>query len=368
METLPNTSDLGIAPRILVVEDEESLANQLQITLEAEGYVAFWAKDGVDALTILQSQSVDLILADVMMPRMDGFELCESIRRDSSLGAIPLVFLTARNSREDRLKGRELGADDFITKPFEIEELLAIVKTRIERTRQIRTTTEDGYAAKITRNLSHELRTPITVIQGLVSLLESERNLEPGTQKEFLKALRQNSKLLNKLVENFLHLARTESNSFEMVKRPTDIGDVVNDVRNSFSEMATEKGIAITVECDKDLPTIHAHTGSITVLFSNVIDNAIKFTPAGGSVLISASRKDGTVEVRVKDTGIGVRKENVSRVFEKFYREETASHQNPGAGLGLTIAHRVSEAHGGSIRFDRDPGGGSIVSVELSLS
>lgn len=352
---------------ILLIEDEANLREQLQFCLTQEGYRVYTAKDGLEALGQLQDHPVDLIIADITMPRMDGYKFCAEVRKNRDLDLVPLIFLTAKTSRTDRIKGRQLGADDFLGKPFELDELLEVIRTRLTRTQRIAGNAEEGYAARVTKSLSHEFRTPLTIIHGMASVLSSEEGLPPATQKEFLRAVQENSRLLNRLIDNFLHVARTESGSYRIEKKPLPLSPLITTVVASYQEIAAEKSIALESQIPSDLPTFDAHRESVLVLLSNLVDNAIKFTPRGGIVKVRASATNTEVRIRVEDTGIGVRKENRSRVFDKFFREDMHVHTNPGAGLGLTIARQVVLAHGGSILFSGEPGQGSQVDLRFPL-
>jgi two-component system sensor histidine kinase/response regulator len=364
MDTLPESSRF-VSPRVLLVEDEPVVCSQIRNLLEQEGFEVLTKGDGIEALDLLEREPVDLIIADVTMPRMDGFELCARIRRNPALNLVPVVFLTAQTSREVRLRGRELGADDFLAKPFEVEELLQIVRTRISRTRQIADRVEEGYATRVTENLSHELRTPLTVIRGIVSILETETGLEPNTRRELLRSVHQNGLVLNRLVDNFLHLARTESDGFRVSKRPTDLSTLVDTVRAAHQDEADEKGVRIVASIPLELPPLPAQPGELVIVLANILDNAIKFTERDGTITISASPVDPWVHLVIEDTGCGIESESLPQVFDRFYREEEKAHTQPGVGLGLTVAQRIVLAHGGRIDIASKKGKGTRVTVAL---
>jgi len=200
---------------ILVVEDHKSMSRAIKGILESEGYTVSTATDGIEALEIMDKVVPDLILADIMMPRMDGYTLYERVRARPEWIPIPFVFLTAKSEREDKLKGKELGAEDYITKPFDAEELIVSVRSRLGRARAIERASEaefEDLKEQIVTVLGHELRTPLTYVTGYTDLaLEDVSSLTPREVEEFLHGIKSGADRLNHLVEDLLLLVQIDS-------------------------------------------------------------------------------------------------------------------------------------------------------------
>ncbi len=351
--------------RILLVEDEPALREQVRFLLEQEGYAVEAACDGLDALSRVPHFRPELILADVRMPRMDGFEFCAALRANRDHHAIPFVFLTSRDGKEDRMRGRNLGADDYITKPFEVDELLAVIQSRLRRTEALTAEAEGRVSRRVAQTISHELKTPLTVIQGLASLLKSEGGLDEKTQREFLSLVIENGELLNRHVDNLLALQRADGGAMPEGASPIDVGALVTDVLRAFEPAAKKKGLTVTSQIASGLSPIRGHRSFLLLLLTNLVDNAIKFTDEGGGVTIFLSPAETGVELRVADSGVGMSPEHVRDLFRDFHREENAAHTIPGTGLGLALCRRVAKSHGGSIRAASEKGRGTTVTVTL---
>ena len=205
--------------RILIVEDHERLLRALQSVLQTEGYQVFTALDGVEALEVMEQVRPDLVVVDIMMPRMDGYALYEAIRSRSEWVPIPIIFLTAKAEREDVLKGKGLGAEDYITKPFETEELLVTIRARLERAEAIQKVAESEFERlkqQIVTILGHELRTPLTYVAGYTQLgLEEAPHLSPDEFQEFLLGIKKGADRLNRLVEDMLLMVHLDTGQIE---------------------------------------------------------------------------------------------------------------------------------------------------------
>jgi two-component system sensor histidine kinase/response regulator len=353
--------------KILLVEDEPNLAAQIQFCLQQEGFDVTRAADGAEALEILERLCPDLILADVMMPRMDGMKFCEAVRNRQEWRAIPFVFLTAKGQKEDKIQGVERGADDYLTKPFEVDELLSVVRARLRRVAEIAGESERRYSAKVAESISHELRTPLTIIQGLVSILQSQPELDNDTQRELLRTVLENGDVLNKLVEDLLNLKRADSGE-PLPTWDLDLRDVLLSVCRNYREACQRKGLAFGATLPAKLPPIRGNRGALLLLFSNVLDNAVKFTPEGGRVEISATIQSDHVSVAIKDTGVGLSESAIPKVFEPFHREDLSNRDTPGVGLGLSTAFKLARVHGGNVLLSSKKHQGTTVTVQVPIA
>ncbi|MBI1851363.1 MAG: response regulator [Planctomycetes bacterium] len=353
--------------KILLVEDEPNLASQIEFCLIQEGFEVTRAGDGVEALERIEQSRPDLILSDVMMPRMDGVSFCESVRKRQEWRAIPFVFLTAKGQKEDKLQGFDAGADDYLAKPFEVEELLLVIRARLKRVAEITGESERRFSARVAESISHELRTPLTIIQGLVSILQSQPEIDVDTQRDLLRTVLDNGSVLNKLVEDLLNLKRTESGE-PLPMWDVDLRDVLLSVCRNWRDACQRKGVAFGATLPANLPTVRGNRGALLLLFSNLLDNAVKFTSEGGRVEIGVTIQSDSVHITIRDTGIGLSDAAIRHAFEPFFREETAAHELPGVGLGLSNAHKLAEAHGGTLTINSKKHQGTSVTVQLPVT
>jgi signal transduction histidine kinase len=215
-------------------------------------------------------------------------------------------------------------------------------------------------------NVSHELKTPIAALRAhLENVLDGVERPDPET----LQVMLGQSERLGRLVDQLLELSRLESGDVPFEREPVDLGSLVEQVLSEIDVARAGLGVALGSRLPANLPPVHADRERIHQVLFNLVDNAVRFTPPGGSVTVSAHRVDGTVEVRVRDTGVGIPAEHLPHVFERFYRVDPArSREDGGTGIGLAIARSVIEAHGGRIRAESEPGRGSTFTFDLPVA
>jgi signal transduction histidine kinase len=216
-------------------------------------------------------------------------------------------------------------------------------------------------------NVSHELKTPITAIRAhLENLLDGVEQPDPET----LQVMLAQSERLGRLVDQLLDLSRLESGDVPLDRSPVPIAPLVSQVLSEIDVARTDRGVAVTSEVPEDLPPALAARERVHQVLFNLVDNAVRYTPSGGAVTVSAHRHNGSVEIEVHDTGVGIPAEHLPRLFERFYRVDTSRSRegDGGTGIGLAIARSVVEAHGGQIHAESEPGGGSTFTFELPVA
>ncbi len=369
-----------MSKQILVVEDHDLLLRAIQDILETEGYTVVTATDGVDALEKLTSFSPDLIIADISMPRMDGYRFFEEVHANPEWVPIPFVFLTARAEREDRLKGKAMGAEDYIIKPFDPQELIVVVNSRIGRAKAIREATESEFEAlkgQIITMLSHELRTPLTSVYGYTELaLEEAADLPPNDFQQFLTGIKKGADRLTQLVEDLLMIVRVDTGElqreFEILgAKQDDLAEQLRRAVKTNQTSASERQVTLEMEIPDQLPAVVVHEYFLSDALERLIVNAIKFSGhEDRRVLVSARAMDKQVEIAVREWGVGIAPEHLDHLFERFRQIDRGKQEQQGAGLGLFIAKALVSCMGGNITVESSQGevSGSTFKVHLPIA
>jgi two-component system sensor histidine kinase/response regulator len=363
------------AGRILVVDDEPRNVLLLQDLLESRGYTVWIATDGEQGLAVAQERSPDVVLLDVMMPRVSGFDVCRRLKADQATAMIPVLLLTSLDAREDRLAGIGAGANDFITKPIDTGDLLLRVRNAVtakrlhdELTSQFRKL-EELQAARdtLTHMIVHDLRSPLTGLQSYLDLLRLA--VAAGSNDEVLEFARDAHDLAGKLkemVSQVLDVSRLESGEMPLSPKDTDLVELLP--RAVATLGPAPDGIGVIYETAAQ-PFVIACDGDVmTRVVANLVGNAFKFVPRRGEVRIGLERSNGVVRVTVSDNGPGIEPEHRQVIFEKFGQAPLGrAGKARSTGLGLTFCKLAVEAHGGKIGVDSCAGGGARFWIELPL-
>ncbi len=364
--------------KILVVEDHNLLLLAIRDILEVEGYEVLTASDGVEGLEIMERVRPDLIVADISMPRMNGYEFYKAARSRPEWVSIPFIFLTAKAEREDRLRGKALGVEDYLTKPFDPKELLITVESRIGRAEAIREATEAEFEElkqQIINLLSHELRTPLTSVYGYTELaLEEASQLPMGEFHEFLMGIKQGADRLTRLVEDLLLVIRLDTG--QIVQEFRVLGEVTGELAASigkvalaFQKQAEKKGITIETDVPDELPPVRVYLPFFEDALGRLVDNAIKFSRSQGKVVrIRARADDKQIEVAVSDEGVGIAAADIPSLFQRFRQINRAKMEQQGIGIGLVIAQGLIQAMGGEIDVESEAGVGSTFTIRLPVA
>lgn len=356
---------------ILVVDDSPDNLFLVQTILEEEGYEISLAEDGRVALEQIEVSPPDLILLDVMMPEMDGFEVTKRVRENRKLPFMPILLITAFD-QPSVVKGLDSGADDFIRKPVEVDELLARVRSllrlkhAIDEREQIARQREDFVSW-----MTHDLRTPIVAAERMLMLFQQGAlgELSAGMEEAITTMARSNRNLLA-MVNTLLEVYRYEAGRKNLYFSPINVQEVVEEVIQELSPLASEKGLDLKYQSGENVNTkVVGDRLELHRVFTNLIGNAIKFTDTGSvevrlSNSLSGSEPEALLLVEVQDTGPGITPEDQKILFDRFRQ---GSHKRSGSGLGLHLSKRIAETHQGTIEVKSELGKGSLFIVRLPL-
>ena len=363
---------------ILVAEDENNVLEMVVVILCDAGYQVLRASDGFTALSLALEEKPDLVISDVNMPGLDGFDLCERLRADRDLARIPFIFLTGLDRRVDVRRGMGLGADDYLTKPFEPDELLAAVRVRLARAAETRAAIERAGANlrdSIVRSLTHEFRTPLALVAGYTELLETDgQSLSEEELGQVLEGLHSGSARLMSLVEDFLLLNQVETGAIAREVTRLEVRPIVPDpvVEQAVAEAqvaAAARGVHLGADCQAAHVVLAIFRTHLAEIIGRLVDNAIKFSKAaGGQVEVTTRCQGHDWVLTVTDEGIGIPPEALSWIFDAFRQVDRARIEQQGVGVGLTIVRGLVEVYGGRIAVESAPSQGSTFRVMLPVT
>ena len=361
--------------KILVVEDEASLRKDIIEMLSYEGFDVIGAENGRVGITQAQQHLPDLIICDIMMPELNGYDVLAELRKESKTATIPFIFLTARTDKMDRRQGMEQGADDYLTKPFAIQELLRTIETRIDKHEKVLQEAERRNLElrnNIILSMPHELRTPLTVILGFSDILITDyADMERERIAEMSEHINKAAVRLYHLVENYLVYAQIEiaanDSDFDQMLRsnttPEPMILVENHAIQKSQEHDRESDLVLEVADLEYLPMLEDY---LKKMVEELVDNAFKFSDEGSPVEVRLTEAADRFLLSITDHGRGMSAEQISDVgaYMQFNRK---FYEQQGSGLGLTIARRVAELHGGRLSIDSVPEEYTTVTVMLPL-
>ncbi len=361
---------------ILLVDDDPAILEGVADLLELHGFEVMTARDGRAALSAMQHKVPDLVISDIMMPDMDGYAFFEAVRSNSAWTAIPFIFLTARGQQIDVRRGQILGADAYLIKPFEPEDLLVTVEGRLKRVRDIHSAAQadiDRLKSQLITVFSHELRTPLTYVYGYINLLREQFDmLDRESIMEMLDGIYRGAERLVHLVEDLMLMVRIDSGVVEMEialgQSMGRVGTIVEKVLGDFQPAAEARNVQIEVDVPDEVAACCASLYLEDAL-SRLVDNAIKFCRQDhGCVVIRGAEQDGQIMLSVQDNGIGITPAFRELIFERFEQLDRDVLEQQGIGLGLTLARRLVRLHGGDILVESEPGQGSTFTIVLPLN
>jgi len=327
-------------PSILIVDDTPANVLLLQRMLTQRGYNARSVISGKLAMEAVAAEQPDLILLDITMPEMNGYEVCEQLKADSMLKEIPVIFISALHETIDKVKAFSAGGVDYVTKPFQFEEVYARVQTHLQL-RSLEKLRDD-----LTHMVVHDLRNPLSVIFGFLDILDLAPDQLTSSGRTFLPLARHCAEEIFTLIGSILDVGKMGAGKMKLQSVPCDLTELIRDVLATMPPLSAHR--TVTFIPPESSPTVIADVGLIRRVLQNLLSNAFKHTPAGGAVSIDVTSTSSEVHVAVSDTGPGIAPEFHQRIFEKFSQLEEGNN-SMGTGLGLTFCKLAVEAHGGRI-------------------
>ena len=391
------------AIHILIIDDDASYRTVLNDMLSAHGHKVTLASSGAEGLHLARELDPDLIILDVMMPELDGFTVCSQLRADPATAEVPIIMATALDDRQSRLRCLAVGADEFLSKPVDTVELRVRVNAiaRINRYRRLlneraraereirqmnadleqrvaERTAELSEANARLRDLnalkdtlmaitSHDLRSPLGGIQNMAEMLLDDQSTAEDV-RYFAQQIYETVQRLIAMVNNMLDLSKLEAGKVPLDTIELHISAAVRQAFGVLRSSAQAKAITVVIDTPPDEPLVVGDTQKIGQIATNLMSNAIKFTPNGGQIHIHISAEAKGVCLEICDTGLGIPPEALPRLFDKFQQihpRGTAGER--GTGLGLAIVRQLVELHGGSIRVKSDVQNGTTFSVFFPL-
>lgn len=360
--------------RILVVEDDEASRENLLFLLEAEGFETCGAADGRAGVEQAREHLPDLIVCDIAMPELDGYGVLAELRGDPVTASIPFIFLTAKTDRSDMRQGMELGADDYLTKPFRRDDVLKAISTRLDKQATVTKKFQkklDDLRGSIALSLPHELRTPLTGIMGYSSILaEDYAAMSPKEIGDMAQSIYRSAERLNRLVLNFVLYTELQVATQDPEYAEALLGNGRCPAASTITDAAHR--LAHQMERASDLlATVDEATAKIDGKFlekivQELLSNAFKFSPAGTPVHVVGKRDEREFTLSISNQGRGMTPDQIADLgaFKQFDRTR---HEQQGQGLGLTIAKRLVELHGGRLTVESVPEQSLTVRITLPL-
>jgi signal transduction histidine kinase len=384
----PATSRPDGATKLLVIDDERVVRHVCQLSLEQENYEVFLAENGMQAMEQLRTHpEIAIVLSDLKMPGMTGMELLHDIRRD--FPHLEVIIMTGFATVENAIEAMKLGAYDFLLKPLKTEQIRLVInkcrekialsrenlalKRANEKLREIQLT-KDKFIAII----SHELRTPVSHLKGFLSILNEDyfHTLSPEEKNDCLRVINSAVLDLEQIVVDMIDLVNIEQyrQTGLMLKRENiDVNELLEQAVHEFKLAVRERQQILNWHPSPQIRTVYADRMKLKVMVSELIQNAIKFTPNGGKIDLSLQQEGEFCVITVRDTGVGIEAQELGKIFEKFYEVQNSDHHSSsktgfmggGIGLGLSLARAIAEAHEGGIKVRSEPGKGSAFQIYL---
>jgi CheY-like chemotaxis protein len=358
--------------KILVIEDEDLIREAIQLIFMVNGYEVFTAENGAKGIALAKECQPDLVVSDIMMPEKDGYQVLEALRNYPPTATVPFLFLSARADQGDIRQGMNLGADDYLTKPFEHDQLIAAVQTRLAKSEDIRRKAEkklDDLRTNIAFSMPHEFLTPLNGILGISKMMKDNYDiLERADAMEMLDEITISARRLQRVTENFLFYTRLEILSNDL----STMGDLLEAVTHSAEEIIIDavanKANAFNRQSDATITVTDTPVNILPVYFlkavEEIVDNAFKFSEPGTPVLVKGEVTRGKFTLKIYNKGRGMTAEQIANIggYQQFERKQ---YEQQGNGLGLVIAQKIMDLQGGTFFIESIPNDYTTITITI---
>ncbi len=363
-----------IHSKICIVDDDRIARENCAALLHSEEYDLAFAQSGQSLLANLPEIRPDVILLDVMMPGMDGFEVCQALKSGTLWRSIPIILVTALDSREDLIRGLNAGADEFLAKPVNGPELRARIRTMLRIKRQhdrLRATLK--LRQDLANMIVHDMRVPLGAIMLYCELMRQRGKLGSEDRTD-LEVVDSQARRLDGFVNDMLQIAKMEGGKLILQRNPVDVNELVNRLREVHCAVAESRGVDLHFDLPLESPVLELDASLFGRVLDNLLSNALKVSRGGQSVRLEvfypmssgdAEPESPEVELRVTDEGPGIPVEQREMIFDMFKVVEMGETKGPQIGLGLTFARQVAEAHGGRLWMEPNEPRGSIFRLQV---
>ncbi len=371
-----------VEPTILVVDDTEDNLDLLEFALKRKPVKMLRATSGMACLAIAKESKPDIVLLDIQMPEMDGFETLKRLRMNPETAKIPVIFLTAQKKDPESIaKGLALGADQYLTKPIDTEELLVRTKMLVSLKRA--EAELERMRADFMAMLVHDLRSPLIGIKNVLELLLESDKSAPLSQDYFdlINSAQMSSNRLLELVSDLLDVSKYEAGNIAFEKGSVPVSRFIDPIVKQMEVQFRQRNITLSASYSNGLPNVLADAQKTEQVMMNFLSNALKFTKSGGTITVSAEPitekvhtelEDLTrrfVRINISDTGVGIPAEEIGMLFKRYKQTSSArTTKHKGTGLGLVICKLIIEAQGGTVGVQSEPGKGSTFNFTLPVA
>ncbi len=333
---------------ILIVDDNLDNVTLLDKVLGGAGYRTLKAYNGEEAVKLTREKYPDLILLDIMMPVMDGFTACEIIKKDDTTKHIPILMLTAKQEIIDKVKGLEVGADDYITKPFDFRELLARVKSRLKLAHEHqRNVSQVRHRAlsRMVEGMEHEIRNPVVSIGGFARRI-LDAFPDDDRKKEYAKVILKETERIERMVKQSAALHGLSSGQ----KIEIDIHSLIDEALAQTADLSKQRRALIERHYNYNLPPVFLNHENMLVALVQLISNGLEAIDDGGKLVIRTSSDDTGLKIEISDNGHGINPQDLKRIFDPFFTSKRS-----GAGMGLPLTREIIDSHQGTISIENRP-------------
>lgn len=364
-----------MASSILIIDDNKHIRTQINLVLKLEGYKTFMAANGVEGVQMAQDARPSLVICDIMMPEMDGYGVLSALRMNPTTADIPFLFLSAKAEKHDIRQGMNLGADDYLWKPFSTEDLIKAIQARLDRHEMTRRVLSEKLSplaqVSMTRDkflslMTHDLKSAFTGVIGLAELMNMKHTEMP--EEEFNETLRLMNETVQStygLLDSFLEWSRLQIGGMAASPHNFDVHLTVKRVMSLLTANATHKKITIVNSIAEEV-RIFADERMTEAILRNLLYNAVKFTNFGGTVTLSSKDEGQYIRVSVEDTGIGISEEDIVKLLEPDNHFTTlGTFGEKGTGLGVLFCRELAEKNNGTLEIDSVKNHGSTFSFVL---